>query len=55
MIRKHLFIPTALLNIWIYVLNKENTNHEFICGGSIIASNPIISGNIFFLQEIKIN
>jgi len=40
-------VGTAPWNVGIYKLNKTSSNHNLICGGSIIAPNLVVSGKIF--------
>ncbi|CAI6349241.1 unnamed protein product [Macrosiphum euphorbiae] len=44
-------IGTAPWNVGIYRLNKENSNYELICGGSIISPNLVVSVAHCFWQE----
>jgi len=44
-------VGTAPWNVGIYQLNKKNSNYDFICGGSIIAPNLVISGK-FIVRRI---
>jgi len=41
---KKALIGTAPWNVGVYQLNKENSNYDLICGGSIIAPNLVVSG-----------
>jgi len=57
---KKALVGTAPWNVGIYRLNRKNSKHEMICGGSVIAPNLVISGKIvaqYILKktEIKIN
>jgi len=40
-------VGTAPWNVGIYHFNKQNSNYDLICGGSIISPNLVVSGKIF--------
>ncbi|CAI6367530.1 unnamed protein product [Macrosiphum euphorbiae] len=44
-------VGTAPWNVGIYKLNKTNSNHNLICGGSIIAPNLVVSAAHCFWQK----
>ncbi|XP_060881629.1 uncharacterized protein LOC132953090 [Metopolophium dirhodum] len=48
---KEALVETAPWNVGIYKLNKTNSNHNLICGGSIIAPNLVVSAAHCFLQK----
>jgi len=40
-------IGTAPWNVGIYKINKNKSNYDLICGGTIISPNLVVSGKIF--------
>jgi len=43
---------TAPWNVGVYRFNIRTSNYDWICGGSIISPNLVISG-IIFVEQIK--
>jgi len=40
-------VGTSPWNVGVYKLNKTNSNYDWMCGGSIISPNLVVSGKIF--------
>jgi hypothetical protein len=49
-------VGTAPWNVGVYRFNKDNSNYDLICGGSLIAENIVISGkNYSCISYLKRN
>jgi len=44
------FYGNSPWTVGVYQLTNENSTYDFICGGSIISSNLVVSGKIFIKQ-----
>jgi len=51
-------VRAAPWNVGVYQLDQRSSNYNLICGGSLIASNLVVSGKnciIYFVSKINDN